>query len=566
MTQKITRRHALKAGAALAGGVSAIGMSAGMAAAQAAGDPVRKIILFSDTQGSVPQAYQAAQLIAQSWKQLGLDVEVRPTARQQHSQIIWFERERWDATMWRMVGRPERSDPDELVFNLFHSSTAPRGFNFVGYNSPEYDKIAEQQRQTVDIAARKKLIHDAQAVVARDAPYAFLIHPKTLQAFNQTVWDEKTIVVQKGVGIRNFWTFVGATPKGSQKTMIINSGTPLQAIHPLYIAGAADSWMNELVWDRLVRVGADGLPQPWAAESFKFVDDKTVDVVIRDGMKFHDGKPVTIDDVIFSFEAPNYGTGDKVPMFKPFVADIDRLEKTGERSVRFHLKRVNAAFATTALGRVFIAPKHVWEPHLKALEGKPETIERTLDPVNIGSGPFKQVRARLNEEIVLDRNADHFSAPKMDRLVLRVIPNAEAVIGMMRTGELNLLAEYGGDPDVLEKLAKDNPQIKITDETDIGMEFLGFNNRRAPFSDPKFRAALSAAIDRNQLVQAAWNGFAVPSTSHVSPALPAWYAADVKPASGLAVAKDLLQKAGYAVVGGKLHYPAGVKETLKIGE
>src|SRR3954451_2561379 len=82
---------------------------------------------FSDTQGAVPQSFQAAQLIAQAWRQLGLDVEVRPTARQQLSQVVWYERERWDATMWRMVGRPERSDPDELVFNLFHSSTAPRG-------------------------------------------------------------------------------------------------------------------------------------------------------------------------------------------------------------------------------------------------------------------------------------------------------------------------------------------------------------------------------------------------------------------------------------------------------
>ena len=559
---KVTRRDALLWGGTAA--LAAPGLSIETAWAQSAGDPVRRIILYSDTQGSVPQAFQAAQLIAQTWRQLGLDVELRPTARQQHSQIVWYERERWDATMWRMVGRPERSDPDELVYNLFHSSTAPRGFNFVGYNSPEYDRIAEQQRQAVDIEARKKLIREAQAVVSRDAPYAFLIHPKTLQAFNQQVWDANTIVTQKGVGIRNFWTFVGATPKGAQKTMILNSGTALQAIHPLYIAGAPDSWMNELVWDRLVRIGPDGLPRPWAAESFSFVNDRTVDVTIRDGMTFHDGRPVTVEDVLFSFEAPM--RTDEVPMFKPFVGDIENIERTGERALRFHLKRVNAAFATTALGRVFIAPKHIWEPHLKGVEGKPENIESIRDGANVGSGPFKQVRARLNEEVVLERFDKHWSAPKMDRLVLRVIPNAEAVIGMMRSGELNLLAEYGGDPDVLEALAKENPAITVTSETDIGMEFLGFNNRRAPFNDPAFRSALSAAIDRNVLVQAAWNGFAVPSTSHVSPALPFWHAEDVKPATGVNVAREALKKAGYVTVGNRLHYPAGVKEMLKPGE
>jgi peptide/nickel transport system substrate-binding protein len=555
----ISRRQTL-----LLTGAAAIG-PIGSALAQGAGDPVRKIILYSDTQGAVPQSFQAAQLIAQAWRQLGLDVEVRPTARQQLSQVVWYERERWDATMWRMVGRPERSDPDELVFNLFHSSTAPRGFNFVGYKSPEYDKVAEDQRQAVDIEARKKLIREAQAIVSRDAPYAFLIHPKTLQAFNQQIWDAGSIVIQKGVGIRNFWTFIGATPKGSQRTMIINSGTQLQAIHPLYIAGAPDSWMNELVWDRLVRIGPDGLPRPWAAESFTFVNDRTVDVTIRAGMTFHDGRPVTADDVIFSFEAAM--RTDKVPMFKPFVADIEQIERTGESALRFNLKRVNSAFATTSLGRVFIAPKHVWEPHLKSVEGKPENIESIRDSANIGSGPFRQVRARLNEEIVLDRFDKHWAAPKMDRLVLRIIPNAEAVIGMLRSGELNLLAEYGGDPEVLEGLAKEVPAIKITEETDIGMEFLGFNNRRPPFSDATFRRALSAAIDRNVLVQAAWNGFAVPSTSHVSPALPFWHAADVKmPALGVAAGREMLKQAGYSLLGNRLHYPPGVKENLKPGE
>ncbi|MFL5235682.1 MAG: ABC transporter substrate-binding protein [Microvirga sp.] len=314
-----------------------------------------------------------------------------------------------------------------------------------------------------------------------------------------------------------------------------------------------------------MRVGPDGLPRPWAAESFTFVNDRTVDVTIRDGMTFHDGRPVTVDDVIFSFEAPM--RTDKVPMFKPFVSDIERIERTGERGLRFNLKQVNSAFATTALGRVFIAPKHVWEPHLKSVEGKPENIESIRDSANVGSGPFRQVRARLNEEIVLERFDKHWAVPKMDRLVVRIIPNAEAVIGMMRSGELNLLAEYGGDPEVLEALAKEVPAIKITQETDIGMEFLGFNNRRPPFSDPAFRAALSAAIDRDVLVQAAWNGFAVPSTSHVSPALPFWYAADVKPpASGVPAAREMLKSAGFTIVGNRLHYPAGVKEALKPGD
>lgn len=560
MSKKISRRDSLKIGAGAA--LFATTSATGIARAQAAGDPIRKIVIVSDTQGAMPQAYQAGQLIAQAWKQLGLDVEARPMARAAQSDLVWFNRDKWDTTMWRMVGRPERSDPDEMTFNLFHSSTKDKGFNFVGYNSPDYDKVAEAQRQTVDPEARKKLIRQAQEIVAKDAPYAFLVHPNTLQAYNQSVFDPASIVVQKGVGIRNFWTFISANPKGAQKTMIINSGTALQAIHPLYIAGAPDSWTNELIWDRLVRIGPDGLPRPWAAESFKFTDDKTVDITIRGDMKFHDGKPVTVEDVIFSYEAPM--KTDKSPMFRPFVSDIDRIEKTGDRSIRMHLKRPNAAFATTALGRVFIVPKHVWEPHLKSVEGKPDTLETIRDPVNAGSGPFRQVRARLNEEIVLERNPDHWSAPKVERVVIRVIPNAEAVVGMVRSGEINLLSEYGGDPDVLEKLSKDNPAIKLTQVTDVGIEFLAFNHRRPPFNDPAFRQALSAAIDRKTIVGAAWNGYAVESVSHVSPAIEFWNAPDVKaPPTGIAVAKGILEKAGYKIEGGRLRYPNGGKEALQ---
>lgn len=560
MLQRYPRR--LAAIAASVAMMTGAALPFGPALAQGSGDPVRKIVLISDTQGAVPQAFQAAQLIAQAWKQLGLDVEVRPMARQAQTQLVWFDREKWDTTMWRMVGRPERSDPDEMTFNLFHSSTAPRGFNFVGYNNPEYDKVAEQQRQAIDPAVRQRLVRESQEIVNRDQPYAFLIHPNTLQAFNQSVFAPESIVVQKGVGIRNFWTFIGATPRGAQKTMVMNSGTAVQAIHPLYIAGAPDSWMNELIWDRLVRIGPDGLPRPWAAESFKFTDDKTVEVAIRKDMKFHDGRPVTIEDVIFSYEAPM--TTDKSPMFKPFVTDIERVERTGDHSLRFHLKRPNAAFATTSLGRVFIVPKHVWEPHLKSVEGKPENLESIRDAMNVGSGPFRQVRARLNEEIVLDRAADHWSAPKIDRLILRIIPNAEAVVGMLRSGDINLLAEYGGDPDILEKLAKDNPNVKLTQETDVGMEFLAFNLRRPPFSDVKFRNALSAAIDRNVLVAAAWNGYAVRSVSHISPAIGFWHSPEVKPApGGIAAARAMLEQAGYKVEGGRLRYPAGGKETLQ---
>ena len=106
--------------------------------------------------------------------------------------------------------------------------------------------------------------------------------------------------------------------------------------------------------------------------------------------------------------------------------------------------------------------------------------------------------------------------------------------------------------------------MKVMSEVDIGFEYAAFNLRRAPFNDVNFRRALSMVVDRNVMVQAAWNGYAVAANSQVSPALKFWYDTDTtKIRTGLPVAKDILDKAGYKVVGGKLSYPAGVKETLK---
>src|SRR5476651_920911 len=173
--------------------------------AQNATEKVRKINLYTWPQSNLPQAYQASQLIAQQWRQLGLDVDVKPLQRQAQTQLIWYTRDKWDATMWRMVGRPERSDPDEFLYSLYHSSYAEKGYNFIGYLNPEYDALAEKQRTQLDREERRKTAFAMQEIIDRDQPQAFLVHPKYVTAFNKAVFKEDTVVNQSGIGIRNIW-------------------------------------------------------------------------------------------------------------------------------------------------------------------------------------------------------------------------------------------------------------------------------------------------------------------------------------------------------------------------
>ena len=530
--------------------------------AQGANERVRKINLYTWPQAALPQVFQASQLIAQQWRQLGLDVEVKPLQRQAQTQLIWYSRDKWDVTMWRMVGRPERSDPDEFLYNLYHSTTAATGYNLLGYINPDYDKLAEQQRVTVNQEERRKIAFAMQEMIDRDQPQAFLVHPKYAAAFNKALVKEDTVVNQSGIGIRNLWTFVGIAPLTAQKDLIINSNEVINATNPLYIGGAVDSWLTDLIWDRLMRIGPDGMPRPRAADKIEWTNETTIEGTLRAGMTWHDGKPVTVDDVLFSFAAP--AMGDKAPMYKPFVSDIVAMEKVGERGFRFKLKQPNTAFMTASISKINLIPKHIWEPVMQDLMGKPENAEQLKEPSRIGSGPFKLVRWRPQEEIVLERHAGHFQAPKVERWIMRIVPNAEATLGMLKRGEINFLGMFGGDPEVLVKFAKDNPEIAVRSEVDIGFEYVAFNHRRPPFNDLAFRRALSLVIDRNLMVQAAWQDFAIPANSHVSPALAYWHdpKVDVSLKTGLAEAKKLLQEGGYRVVGGKLYYPAGKTETL----
>jgi peptide/nickel transport system substrate-binding protein len=555
----MNRRSVLKAGVAAAATASWLKP----AAAQAAGDPIRPLVILTIPQAADPHAYQAAEIMADAFKQLGLDVSLKPLSGQEQAQIVWYERQRWDATMWSMVGRPERSDPDELTYNLFVSANAATGYDFVGYVNPAYDKLAQEQRSELDQQKRRELIMKSQELINHDQPYGYLVHPINLFAFNTEIFDEKTTVEQPGIGIRNFWTFINLMPKGSQRDIIVNSSVPSGNLSPFNIAGATGWWIADLVWDRLMRIGPEGLPEPWAAEKVTRPTDTTVELTLRSGMKWHDGKPVTVEDVIFSIQVP---AGDKAPMYKPFVGNVANVEGIGGNNVRITLKRPDAAFLTTTLSKLYLAPKHVWQPILDGLKDKPQNLESIQEPNLVGSGPYKMVRFNLAEEAVLEANPEHWAKPKAARWIYRVIPNVEATLGALKRGEINFLADYNGDPKLLYDLAKEVPSLKINKAIDLGMQFLAYNERRPPFNDVAFRQALSAAIDREEMANDAWGGAGVPANSHVSPALKYWHDDGIEkkvPGGDLEGAKKVLKDAGYVLVDGKLHYPAGVKETLK---
>jgi len=523
-------------------------------------DEIRTINLVTRPQAAQPAEFQFTQIIAQEWRRLGLDVNVEVMPWEQMIQAIWFSRDEWDTTAWQMVGRPERSDPDEIVYNLFHSTTAEQGFNFIGYNNPDYDALVEQQRVTLDPDELRELVLAAQALLDADQPNMMLAHPQSTYAVNTSVWDIDTVVDQSGIGIRNTWSYIGMQPVGEERDIILNSSDNVTAINPLFISGGTDSWITELVWDRLMRIGPDGLPQLWAASAFEWLDDTTITVTLREGMMWHDGMPVTPEDVQFSFEAAGSG---EAPMYGPFVNGIEDITIDG-MDITFSLSQPSAPFLTASLAKINIIPRHIWEPIIEEQLTLDTNAESYQEEVPIGSGPYRFSSWTLNEEVVLEANGEHWAAPGADRWILRIVPNVEASLGMLRSGEINFLSDFPGDPSVVVAAAEEDPNLEVVSTVDIGFRYVAFNHRRPPFDDPAFRRALSSAVDRRLVVAAAFRGFAVPSNSVVSPALGFWHNEETVEGftAGLEVAQAILAEAGYEVVDGRLHYPDGVSETL----
>jgi len=191
-------------------------------------------------------------------------------------------------------------------------------------------------------------------------------------------------------------------------------------------------------------------------------------------------------------------------------------------------------------------------------------MESTQEEIPIGSGPYKFSHWKFSEEIVLDANKEHFSAPKMEKWIVRFILNMEATLGMIQNGEINFLATYLGDPQLLQRKVEADSKLTMVSSVDVGARFFAPNHRRPPFDDSAFRRAVAAVTDRDLIVAAIWKGFAVPGDSVVSPAMKFWKNKNLNlPSGGVEEAKQILKEAGYEWdKKGRLMYPEGKKEEL----
>lgn len=518
------------------------------------GELVPELSLMTSLPEENQISYEAAGDMSDVWKELGMEVVFEPIDFNAKSDRLRSDNQDFDAFTHGWSGRIDRIDPDMYIYSIFHSAFAgPGGNNFTGYMEEEYDRLAEAQRVEMDVDARREIIFEAQEMLADDAPMIPIFARDLVHAYNNERFDN--ITVMAGEGIFNEWMPMEVEPLTDDKILRIASIQDLNSLNP-FAATTVYEWRNlRLIYDKLVRLSPAAEPVPAAAESWDILDDTTVQVTLRDGMTFHDGEPVTVKDVKFSYD---YFIEYEAGYFISFLEPIESTEIIDDNIVQFNLKESYAPFINVTLAQIPILPMHIWE-NIVEEEGVAHPEELTNDEA-IGSGPFVLEEWRRGEDLRTTTFEDFYLDIAIDGYTYDIYGQDEAVMTALETNTADVNAEEF-IPANIEK-SQEISHLTVEQVPDIGYQYLSFNARRAPFSDKAFRQALAHTIDYDTIIDVYLDGYGLKGGSGlvINSANEFWHNPDVeRPDYDPERAREILAEAGYTWDDdGRLRMPVGM--------
>lgn len=294
-----------------------------------------------------------------------------------------------------------------------------------------------------------------------------------------------------------------------------------------------------LMFNGLVRITEDVKLEPelatdWASDS----DAKTWTFHLRKGVKFHNGKDFTAEDVVHTFKL--LGDPSLASRARSTADMVQSIETPDPYTVKFVLKEAYGAW-----------PDMLIERQLKIVPANVSQEDMAKTP--IGTGPFMFESYTPGDKLVVKKNPGYWEAglPRLERVTLRIMPEDAAKIAALSAGDIDILWNVP-----LESL-KELGELKnvVVDGKPTGTwDGFVFNNTVKPFDDVRVRRAILKAIDKNQLVQFALFGAGAPTHTPIPPNHPFFNGTlGFKP--DVAGARKLLAEAGY---------PKGFKITLNV--
>jgi peptide/nickel transport system substrate-binding protein len=454
--------------------------------------------------------------------------------------------------------------PNALMMRRYKKSP----FNYDNYWHPRMNELLRKQdRVTGNTEKRAQMMKECEAIFAEDVGGIISLFPDVVTAANTRKFSGYVPTPGCGPTRDTFpWSEVNLQPQTNETTYIKGTTLAMNSLNQPWSAGGAEEFRLRYIYDGLFDASPFLKAVPGLATGGGFVDDTTVELDLREGVKWHDGKSFGPEDVKFSVELYKQHTATSVVPFYDPIESTEVLSRSDGGRIRFNLEYPDATFMTQGVVQSTIIPKHQWKDVSSPSQYYPENP--------IGTGPFKFVdwsQATRFEVERWDNNwmwddefrssalGDHFeSGPGIDGVIWVNVANITAMIGALQTGKIdavdgvlsNTQANRASQPDAVEEMTAKNFA-----PLDIKLMF------SVPLiRDKEFRIALVKSIDKKGFVETFLNGRAtVQGENPISPLLDIWHNSHIKRYEyDRDAARTILKKAGYTWSDdGMLQYPEG---------
>jgi peptide/nickel transport system substrate-binding protein len=299
-------------------------------------------------------------------------------------------------------------------------------------------------------------------------------------------------------------------------TLILGDTGDIRTFQPHVATDSAALSLIQFVYQRLADASPiDGQPRPSLADSWEMAGDGvTYTFHLNPNATWHDGQPVTADDVVFSFDSilDEQSLSTRTSRVAPALASYRAIDETTIEMVGF---APSATFLEDTAMQVYILPRHVWQD-VPVGEWGSDPGGTGTDPSRVvGSGPFRFVEWVINDHVTLERNADYWNPdemPVLDQFIRRVFPEESSKVAAVQTGGAEIISVSSSQVDALQEA---NPDLTVTSYPTLSFMhyYCNLDPEKSPFfSDVRVRQAMMYALDRQLIADTIYQGYAQPAT------------------------------------------------------
>lgn len=299
-------------------------------------------------------------------------------------------------------------------------------------------------------------------------------------------------------------------PQGG--TYLVNLGLEPESLNPITSTDVYGREVQAYTLDSLMERNLDSYEwEPALAEKYEISKDgKQFTFTLRQGAKWHDGKPVTIEDVKFSFDVifdPKYNAAH----LRPYYENIEKAEVTGPNTIRFTTKTKYFDNFTVVAG-LTVLPKHIYGNPAEGMK-----LNKTI----VGSGPYKLGTYDKGQSIVLDKNKEWWgnTVPRMkgrwnfEKIRMRFFKDSNIAIEALKKGDIHFheltSEEYAKKT---ENLPKTVTKVQTQNLAPKSFGYVGWNFKRDLFKDRDARLALYMLMNRDEMNKKFRYGLSLPAT------------------------------------------------------